>query len=50
MRLVDIMLAFPGILLALVLVATCKPGLSTVIIVISVLLWARYARWCAVRL
>ena len=38
MRLVDIMLAFP------VLVATWKPGLSTVIIVISVLLWARYAR------
>ena len=37
------MLAFPGILLALALVATWKPGLSTVIIVISVLLWACYA-------
>ena len=44
MRLVDIMLAFPGILLALVLVATWKPGLSTVITMITVLLWARYAR------
>ena len=44
MRLVDIMLAFSGILLALVLVATWKPGLSTVITMITVLLWARYAR------
>ncbi|MED5568604.1 MAG: glutathione ABC transporter permease GsiD, partial [Chloroflexota bacterium] len=43
MRLVDIMLAFPGILLALVLVATWKPGLSTEITMIT-LLWARYAR------
>ena len=44
MRLVDIKLAFPSILLALVLVAAWKPGLLTVIIVIAVLLWARYAR------
>ncbi len=44
MRLVDIKLAFPSILLALVLVAAWKPGLWTVIIVIAVLLWARYAR------
>ena len=44
MRVVDIKLAFPSILLALVLVAAWKPGLFTVIIVISVLLWARYAR------
>ena len=44
MRLVDIKLAFPSILLALVLVAAWKPGSWTVIIVIAVLLWARYAR------
>lgn len=44
MRMVDIKLAFPSILLALVLVAAWKPGLWTVIIVIAVLLWARYAR------
>ncbi|MFQ6029815.1 MAG: ABC transporter permease, partial [Dehalococcoidia bacterium] len=44
MRVVDIKLAFPSILLALVLVAAWRPGPSTVIIVIAVLLWARYAR------
>ena len=44
MRVVDIKLAFPSILLALVLVAAWKPGLFTVIIVIAVILWARYAR------
>jgi peptide/nickel transport system permease protein len=42
MRVVDIKMAFPSILLALV--ATSRPGLTTVIVVISVLLWARYAR------
>ncbi len=44
MRIVDIKLAFPSILLALVLVAAWKPGFMTVVIVIAVLLWARYAR------
>ena len=44
MRVVDIKLAFPSILLALVLVAAIGAGITTVIIVIAVLLWARYAR------
>ena len=44
MRIVDIKLAFPSILLALVLVAAIEAGIATVIIVIAVLLWARYAR------
>ena len=44
MRIVDIKLAFPSILLALVLVAAFKPHLSTVVAVIAILLWARYAR------
>ncbi len=44
MRIVDIKLAFPTILLALVLVAAIGAGFATVIVVIAVLLWARYAR------
>ena len=44
MRIVDIKLAFPSILLALVLVAAFRPSLMTVVVVISVLLWARFAR------
>ncbi len=44
MRIVDIKLAFPSILLALVLVAAFKPHMVTVIVVIAILLWARYAR------
>ncbi|MBI3325101.1 MAG: ABC transporter permease [Nitrospinae bacterium] len=44
MRLVDISLSFPTILLALVLVAAVGPSFGTVITVIAVLLWARYAR------
>jgi len=44
MRLVDISLALPTILLALVLVAAVGPSFETVITVIVVLLWARYAR------
>ena len=44
MRLVDLMLAFPSILLALVMVAAIGSGYNTVIIVIVVLLWSRYAR------
>lgn len=44
MRLVDISLALPTILLALVLVAAVGPSFGTVIIVLIVLLWARYAR------
>lgn len=44
MRIVDIKLAFPSILLALTLVSAIGSGFSTVIIVIALLLWARYAR------
>jgi peptide/nickel transport system permease protein len=44
MRLVDISLSLPTILLALVLVAAVGPSFGTVIIVLVVLLWARYAR------
>ena len=44
MRLVDISLSLPTILLALVLVAAVGPSFATVIGVLVVLLWARYAR------
>lgn len=44
MRLVDVALALPTILMALVLVAVLKPGVGTVIIVIGSLTWANYAR------
>jgi peptide/nickel transport system permease protein len=44
MRVVDIKLAFPSILLALVLVAVMGPGFQTVVLVIALLLWARFAR------
>ena len=44
MRLVDISLSIPIILLGLVLVAALGPHTSTVIGVIVVLLWSRYAR------
>lgn len=44
MRLVDISLGLPVILLALVFVASIGPSFGTVIIVTAVLLWARYAR------
>ena len=44
MRLVDIALALPTILMALVLVAVLQPGIVTVIIVIGCLSWANYAR------
>ena len=44
MRLVDISLSLPTILLALVLVAAVGPSFGTVIIVLVVLLWSRYAR------
>lgn len=44
MRLVDISLGLPIILVALVFVAAVGPSFTTVIAVITVLLWARYAR------
>ena len=44
MRMVDISLGLPVILIALVFVAVVGPSFGTVIIVTSFLLWARYAR------
>lgn len=44
MRLVDISLSLPLVLIALVLVIVMGPGLPTVITVVSLLLWSRYAR------
>ena len=44
MRLVDISLSLPIILVALVFVAALGPSFATVIAVITVALWSRYAR------
>jgi peptide/nickel transport system permease protein len=44
MRVVDAALAFPTILFALLLAVTMGQGLRTLIIAISLLLWARFAR------
>jgi peptide/nickel transport system permease protein len=44
MRTVDIALSFPVILLALILAATLGPSFVNIIIVISLALWAEYAR------
>jgi len=44
MRIVDGFLAIPLILIALVFSVTVGPGFWTVVIVISLFLWARYAR------
>jgi len=44
MRLVDAALAFPAILFALLLAVTMGQGLRTIVIAISLLLWATFAR------
>jgi peptide/nickel transport system permease protein len=44
MRVTDTSLAFPAILIALLLAATLGPGYWTVVIAISILGWAPYAR------
>ena len=44
MRLVDIALSIPAIFLALVLVSAIGPSFGTVITVIALIQWARYAR------
>src|SRR3989442_3062723 len=44
MLLLDISLSLPTILLALVLVAAVGPSVTTVVLVLGGLLWARYAR------
>ncbi len=44
MRLVDIQLAFPGLVLALVIAGVLGPSLRNVVIALSVVGWASYAR------
>ncbi len=44
MRLVDILLAFPGILLAIAFTAVLGPGLDHVILALSLIGWTGYAR------
>ena len=43
-RLVDIWMAFPPVLLSILLVAVLGPGLSSVIIAIAVIDWTRFCR------
>jgi len=44
MRLVDILMAFPGILLAIALTAVLGPGLNHVILALCLTWWTGYAR------
>src|SRR5688572_6638514 len=44
MRLVDILMAFPGILLAIALTAVLGPGLDHVILALCLIGWTGYAR------
>ena len=44
MRIVDILLAFPGLLLAIALVAVLGPSIANVVIALSVLGWVPFAR------
>ena len=44
MRVTDVSLAFPGILIALLLAVTLGPSFTTVVLAISLLGWAAYAR------
>ena len=44
MRLVDISLSIPAVLLALALATAIGPSFQTVVIVVAVLLWSRYCR------
>lgn len=46
MRLVDVFLTIPAILLALVLAIVLSPGYFTVVFVVAVILWPRFARVC----
>ena len=43
-RVIDIMLAFPGLLLAIALVAELGPSLTNVVIALSLIGWVGYAR------
>ena len=44
MRIVDILLAFPGILLAIALTAVLGPSLNNVILALCLTGWVGYAR------
>ncbi|HEY2988180.1 MAG TPA: ABC transporter permease [Candidatus Binatia bacterium] len=44
MRLVDVLLAFPGILLAIAFTAVLGPGLNHVVVALSLIGWTGYAR------
>ena len=44
MRLIDILLAFPGILLAIAIISILGPGLNNVIIALCLVGWVSYAR------
>lgn len=44
MRLVDVLLAFPGMLLAIALAAVLGPGLPNVVLALSLVGWTGYAR------
>jgi peptide/nickel transport system permease protein len=44
MRLVDVLLAFPGLLLAIALIAVLGPSVQNVIIALSILGWVSFAR------
>lgn len=44
MRIVDVVMSVPSILLALILAAAIGPGLTTVIIVVIIVYWTHYAR------
>jgi peptide/nickel transport system permease protein len=43
-RVMDVLMAFPGILLAIALVAVLGPSLSNVVLALSVIGWVGYAR------
>lgn len=44
MRIVDILLAFPGLLLALVIAGILGPSLTNIMIALAIVGWTRYAR------
>lgn len=44
MRVVDMLLSFPGILLAIALAAVLGPGITNVIVTLSIIGWTGYAR------
>jgi peptide/nickel transport system permease protein len=44
MRVVDVLLAFPGILLAIAMTAALGPGLGNVVLALSLIGWTGYAR------